>query len=873
MSGLYWGIEPFFVGTIKWFTYHEEALLSDNPFRLPRSVIPAHYELHLEPDLDTFTFLGSVSIQIGVTETLDEIVLNAAEIDMNSVVLRGEEGEIPVAGVAHDDEYERATLTLESPASPGTYSLDISYTGLINDQLRGLYRSMYRDTSGTEHVIATSQCQSTDARRIFPCWDEPDLKATFKTTMVVADGVEAYSNGAEIARTPLDDGRVRFEFTPTMKMSTYLLAFIVGPFEATEPELVRGTPIRVIVPKGNLHQTDVALDNAVFCFDYLSNYYGIPYPGDKLDHIAIPDFAAGAMENVGLITYRDAYLILDQAKASQGELQGCLDVVGHEIAHQWFGNLVTMKWWEGAWLNEAFASFMELKATDAKKPEWKRWLAFNNLEIPWAMGTDQLVTTRPIEFEVNSPSEVDEMFDAITYGKGSAVLRMIEQFIGEEEFRTGVGNYLRKHEYANTVTGDLWEGLDGASDWPVGEIMNTWVYQRGFPQIDVEAVGDGIRLSQHRYLVIPDETDATIWDVPVQLRGIVDGQPFQKKVLLTDDEMLVAIDGKVDYMVANAGGHGFYRTRYSDGLFTSLLGHLDTLNDIERYSLVSDTWAMVRSSQVPASSFLDLVSTFGGETEHAIWSVIVGGLASLEHHALATETRPGFEAFVCDLIGPALERLGWEGAEGESDLTRKLRGDLIVALGNLGNDSGTIARARDLAGEVLEGVDLDPEVCTAALSVYSYHGGVEEYETLWSAYHQTSAPTEKVRYLRSVAGVQVDELAVATVDKIVDGDIRTQDGFWVFARLLSGDAGPSVWQSARTRWDDVLEAMPGMTRPRVVEGLPSLSQPEVAADVKGFFAEHPIPEATRALTQKLELLDANVLLRERETPVVTEYFS
>ncbi len=850
-----------------------EDQLSDNPFRLPRNVIPVHYDLLLEPDLDAFTFSGQVSIQLGVVEASDEIVLNCAEIEMQSVVLRGEGTEIEVSGIVHDDEFDRATLSLADTAKPGTYTLEITYTGLINDQLRGLYRSVYRDQDGNEHIIATSQCQATDARRVFPCWDEPDLKATFKTSMIVADGLEAYSNGAEVSRATLDDGRVRFDFTETMKMSTYLLAFIVGPFETTEPVEARGVPIRVIVPRGNGHLTEEALENAVFCFEYLADYYGIPYPEQKLDHIAIPDFAAGAMENVGLITYRDAYLILDRAKASQGELQACLDVIGHEIAHQWFGNLVTMKWWEGAWLNEAFASFMELKATDAKKPEWKRWLAFNNLEIPWAMGVDQLATTRPIEFEVNSPAEVDEMFDAITYGKGSAVLRMIEQFIGEEEFRTGVGNYLRKHEYANTETSDLWEGLDGASEWPVGEIMNTWVYQRGFPQIDVEAVAGGVRLAQRRYFAIPDDTDATIWDVPIQMRGVVDGEPFERKVLLTEDEMVVTIDGNVDYMVANAGGHGFYRTRYSEELFAGLLGHLDTLNDIERYSLVSDTWAMVRSAQVPASAFLDLVGNFGGETEHAIWSVIMGGLRALEHHALDDATRPAFESFVGELAAPALARLGWEASGDESDLTRKLRGDLIVAMGSLANDADTVAKAREVAGQVLDGAEFDPEVCTAALSVYAHHGGADEYETLWAAYHKTPAPTEKVRYLRSVAGVQVEELAVSTMDKVVEGDIRTQDGFWVFARLLAGDSGPAVWQSARTRWDKVLEAMPGMTRRRVVEGLPALSQPEVAADVKGFFAEHPIPEAARFLTQNLELLDANILLRERETPVVSDYFA
>ncbi len=378
--------------------------MSENPFRLPRHVIPSHYDIRLELDFDRLRFDGVVDIQIGVNQSSEEIVFNSADLEYASIELSGTEGLIEVTDLSFDEEYERATLRLEEAIRPGTYTLRFIYTGTINDQLKGLYQSVYRDADGNEHLIATSQCQSTDARRVIPCWDEPDFKATFETTMVVPGGLEAYSNTREVERVALEDGRVEFRFAPTMKMSSYLLAFIAGPFVATEPRVVRGTPIRVIVPRGNLHLTDVAMENAVFCFEYLSDYYGIPYPGDKLDHIAIPDFAAGAMENVGLITYRDAYLIIDEEKASQGELQNSLDVIGHEIAHQWFGNLVTLAWWEGAWLNEAFASFMELKSTDAKKPEWKRWLSFANLEIPWAMGTDQLVTTRPIEFEVNGVS-------------------------------------------------------------------------------------------------------------------------------------------------------------------------------------------------------------------------------------------------------------------------------------------------------------------------------------------------------------------------------------------------------------------------------------------------------------------------------------
>lgn len=831
---------------------------------------PTHYDIRLELDLETFTFQGSVGVDLEVAEATDSLTLNSAEVEIKSATLSNG---VEISEIVYDDAMERATLSLDSTLEPGSYRLAIEHSGLINDQLRGLYRSVYRDADGVEHPLATSQCQATDARRIFPCWDEPDFKATYQATMVVADGLEAYSNTAELERVSLDDGRVEFKFDKTMKMSTYLLAFIAGPFEATEPKIVRGTPIRVIVPRGNVHLTDIAMDNAVFCFEYLSDYYGIPYPADKLDHIAIPDFAAGAMENVGLITYRDAYLVIDPAKASQGELQNSLDVIGHEIAHQWFGNLVTMAWWEGAWLNEAFASFMELKATEAKRPEWKRWLTFANLEVPWAMGTDQLKSTRPIEFEVTAPEEVDQMFDAITYGKGSAVLHMIDEFIGVENFRKGVGNYLRKHEYANTVTSDLWEGLDGASEYPVSTIMDTWVYQRGFPQIEVKKVDGGVRLSQRRYLAIPDETDTTIWKVPVQLRGVADGKPFESRFLLEEDEGVVPIEGDVEWVVANAGGFGFYRTSYSDDLFDALLAHVGSLGDIERYALVSDTLGFVRNGQLSTTNFLDLVAQFAGEEEQAIWSVITGGLGLIEHHALSEDARPSFQTFVADLVKPAFDRLGWEVRDQDTDLQRKLRGDLIATLGNLASDAGTIDRCRSLVADILAGESVDPEVATAALAVYARNGGAEEYETLWRTYKASTTPLDQVRYLRSVASVENAEQALATLDRVADGDIRSQDGFWVFARLLSGKAGPAVWERSRERWDSILNAMPGMTRTRIAEGISALSQPEVAASVRGHFAEYPVPEARRPIEQNLEKLDANINLRERETPVVTAYFA
>jgi puromycin-sensitive aminopeptidase len=846
--------------------------VSQSSFRLPRNIVPQHYDITLDLDLDGFTFEGRVGIEVEVVEDSPEILLNTAEIEIAEARVVAGDRTIPVTAVAYDEELERATLALEEPLVPGSYRLEIDYSGIINDQLRGLYRSIYRDDEGNEHRIATSQCQATDARRVLPCWDEPDFKATFQTTMVVPSGLEAYSNARELERIDRGD-KVEFRFGRTMKMSTYLLAFIAGPFEATEPVVSRGTPIRVIVPKGKLHLTEVALENAVFCFEWLSDYFGIPYPGDKLDHIAIPDFAAGAMENVGLITYRDTYLIIDKEKASHSELQNSLDVIGHETAHQWFGNLVTMAWWEGAWLNEAFASFMEMKATDAMRPEWKRWLSFANIEVPWAMATDQLKSTRPIEFEVNAPEEVEQMFDSITYGKGSAVLHMIDEFVGVESFRNGVRNYLRKHEYANTVTRDLWEGLDSASEWPVSEIMETWIYQRGFPQVEVGLVDGGVRLTQRRYLVIPDESDTTLWKVPIQLRYSVGGEVRTRKVVLDDFEATVELEGDPDWIVGNGGGAGFYRTSYDRTSFARLLENLDQLDDVERYTLVSDTLAFVRAGQANASAFLDLVSRFEDEREQTIWAAIVGGLGTIEHHILEDSVRPAFEEFVRGLVGPALARSGWDPKPGESDLERKLRGDLIRAMGALGRDSETIERCRTVVDELLAGGSPDPEVATASLAVTARWADEATYQRLWDAFKAATNPLDQQRYLRAAAGVPVPELALTTLDRMVDGEIRTQDAFWVFATLLMGKAGPAVWRSAAQRWDEVVATMPGMTRTRVSEGISFLSQPDVAAEVKAFFAEHPIPEASQRIAQDLEKLDANVRMRERETPVVIEYFS
>lgn len=841
--------------------------MTDNPHRLPRDVVPHRYELRLEPDLANATFAGSQVVTIEILEPTTEVVLNAAELDIYEAHLRNAAGVHIEASVSHDEEAQRATLILDEPAEPGEWELLCGFTGILNDQLHGFYRSTFTDVDGNEQVIATTQFEATDARRAFPCWDEPDFKAVFGITLIVPEDLLAVSNAAEVARVPVD-GKVAITFADTMKMSTYIVAFVVGPFEATDVHDVDGVPLRIIAPRGKLHLTDFAMECGEFCLRYLSSYYDIPYPGDKVDMIAIPDFAFGAMENLGCITYRETALLMDRATATQAEKLRILDVIGHELAHMWFGDLVTMKWWNGIWLNEAFASFMELKATDARRPDWKRWLAFGAVERPWAFTVDDLVSTRPVEFEVNSPEEANEMFDALTYGKGSAVLRMIEQYLGEEVFRRGVGAYLRTHAYSNTETSDLWEALDEASGEPVGDIMDTWILQGGYPQIDVDRVEGGLRLGQRRFMTLPDGADQTLWKVPVQLRGSAGGVPFEEKLILEGYETIVAVPGTIDWVIANGGGHGFYRTRYDNELFTALIDDLDKLDDLERYTLIDDAWAFVENGQLDAASYLQLADAYAAESEQAIWQSIVGALGSMSHHLVGDDDRPAFQGRVAELLGGVADRLGWETRADDDDLTRRLRGQILRAVGRIAEDPATIERARQtFADWTQDASSVDPDVAQAAMFIVASHGDAATYEDFLARHKTAPNPQQAQRFLQAMCSFGSTELSDRTIDLVLDGTVRAQDAAWVVAGLFgSRRSGAHAWSTVRRNWDALLEAMPPMTRRRLVEGLPALSDPAVAADVQAFLAEHPIPTAAKGVEQNLERLRAMVAMRERERP-------
>ncbi len=828
---------------------------SEADYRLPRTVVPSHYELALTPDLARATFGGHVVIDVEVLEPGSEVVLTPAELTLHSCVLSNDGGRRIEATTETDEDAERTTLSLASTLDPGPWKLEISFDGILNDDLRGFYRSIYTDPDGNEKTIATTQFEATDARRAFPCWDEPDLKATFGVTLVVDDGLTTISNGAEIGRDPAGDGKVAVRFADTMKMSTYLVAFIVGEFDVTDAVDVDGIPLRIVFPPGKGHLTDFALDVAAHSLRYYADYYDIPYPGGKMDKIAIPDFAMGAMENLGAVTYRETALLVDVHKATQNEMMRVAEVIAHEIAHMWFGDLVTMKWWNGIWLNEAFATFASMKCIDAYRPDWKVWLTFSGDRVH-SMETDAISATRPIEFPVASPEEANAMFDSLTYEKGASILRMLEQYLGEEAFRLGVSNYLRDNAYGNTDGEDLWSALERASGEPVMEIMDTWIFQGGFPRLKVEGEPGAYTLTQEQFRYLGDGDQR--WKLPVLLRSSEGG----RRLLLSDAS--ATIDAGDD-LVVNAGGDGFYRVAYSPELRTGIRSRLPSLTGEERYATVSDAWADVLKGGADAADYLTLVGELGGESEVDVWQRILGGLGELDRVA-SPDVRPALQEFVRDLVSAKADEMGWTPAEVEDDRSRKLRGVLLAALGNLGDDPVTQRRARLVHEEARSGEGtVDAEVADAALSIVAANGDIDDFERFLAISGESETPQEVVKYLRAAAMVPGRAGSEKLFQMVLDGDIRRQDSFWVIAIMLGHrENGPRVWELIKENWDDLFDQIPPTTGRRILDLLPNRSEPETAKDIEAWLADHPIKGGERYADQQIELMKVRVGLRERE---------
>lgn len=839
-----------------------------DPYRLPRTVIPSRYELTLEPDLQTARFAGSVSIAVEVTEPVEAVWLNAAELDISAAALEDASGQRrPITEVTLHPEQERVRLGLGAPVPAGAYRLHLTFEGILNDKLHGFYRSTFHDAQGTEHVIATTQFETTDARRAFPCFDEPDFKAVFGVTLVVEPAQFALSNGPMLEDSRTADGRRRLVFADTMKMSTYLVAFIVGPFAATEPVDVDGVPLRVVHPLGKGHLTAYALEAGAFALRYFTTYYGIPYPGQKLDLVAVPDFAFGAMENLGCVTFREVLLLVEPQQATQAELMRMADVIAHEIAHMWFGDLVTMKWWNGIWLNEAFATFMATMASDAFNRDWQRWTQFS-LARSAAFDVDSLQKTRPIEYPVLSPQDANGMFDLLTYEKGGAVLRMLEQHLGETPFRDGIRHYLRRYQYANTETNDLWDAIEEVTQAPARRIMDAWIFQRGYPLVSVDSAEPGrLTLRQQRFGFTSSEAGPeTLWPVPVSLRYSANGTVAERRELLETASLTLDLGPGVEWAVVNAGGHGFYRVRYAADLLHRLTPiMLQQLAPIERYGLVDDTWAAVLGGATSARAFFDLAQGFQAETDLDVWTVLSGCLSQLDR-LLDGVARQRYQARLGQLYRPALERLGWEPGAHDTARDLELRGVLLRALAVTAVDADAIAYSRTVHERYLhDSSSVEPNVAAAVAGAVASVGTHDDYTVFLHRFKQAATPQEERRYQMLLAAFPGAVDMATTLEMALSGEMRTQDAPYLVAQCMRHrDHGAQAWQFVRTHWEQMLRAYPDNAIVRMLDGIKALSYPEVAVEIEAFFAEHPVPQGALTLQQHLEKLQVNVALRQRE---------
>ncbi len=843
-------------------------------YRLPTTVVPSRYDVRLEPDLDAASFAGEETIAVTVKEPVTEIVLNAAELVIRSVAIEGGDGTVVQGSASLDEPSERARLLFPAPIQPGEWRLRLRFTGTLNDRLHGFYRSTYKDAAGASHAIAATQFEPTDARRGFPCWDEPALKAVFSVTLVTPERLVAVSNTAVVRETEAGPGKKAVAFADTIRIPTYLVAFVVGELEATEPVMVGKTPLRVWCVPSKRHLARFAVDIGAYSLDFFERYYGLPYPGDKLDLLAIPDFAAGAMENLGAVTFRETALLVDEAGASHTELERVADVVAHELAHMWFGDLVTMAWWNGIWLNEAFATFMELLAVDAWKPEWKRWVTFG-VSRAAAMGVDGLQNTRPIEYEVRAPRDCEAMFDLLTYEKGASVLRMLEQHLGADTFRDGVRLYLDRHQYSNAETGDLWKTLGEASREPIPEVMDGWIFRPGYPVVMVEPDGKGLQLSQRRFTYLDAGPDATErWRIPVVLRAAVKRGAVEKHVLLEEETLAVPLPAPAEWVVVNAGGHGFYRVQYAQPLLKKMAGSLRKLAPIERFNLVSDCFALAQAGMMAPADYLDLTARFVDETDRNVWTAIIGSWTYL-NRIIPAELRPQLEALIRQRVQGAVERLGWEPQPGEDELERQLRGDLLRTLGTLGNDPGTQERARELYARyrVDESV-VDPNVLPALIAILASSGGEGEYAEFLERFGAARTPQEEQRYLYALAGFRQPGLLGQTLARTINGEVRSQDAPFLMRALLSGVYSRGLaWEFLKEHWETMARQYPGSAYRRMYEGITALVSPEWEQDVRAFFASRGIVLGGKTLEQYLEQLRIAVRFQEREAAALAAYLA
>jgi puromycin-sensitive aminopeptidase len=836
----------------------------DRNFRLPPGIRPTSYDAHLDLEPAARRFRGSATIALTLDAATAEIALHAVDLEVTRASCRADGRDVAVSVRVAALESQALVLSLAEAVGPGPAEVAMEWTGAYSPGLRGLYAA---------GRLGVTQFEAADARRVFPCFDEPSFKAPWSLTLTVPAGLVGLSNTAPAHEQVADDRRtVRFARTPPLP--TYLVALVCGPLAASPERRVGPVPVRTWAVPEKVHLAGFAQDVAVAVLPRLEEYFGLPYAFGKLDQVAVPDFEAGAMENAGLVTFRESTLLLDEATASLPVQKRVAEVITHELAHQWFGNLVTMAWWDDLWLNEAFATWMAFKIVDAWRPEWRAWLDFD-VGRAAAQHLDALVSTHPIRAEVRNPDEAGESFDLITYEKGGAVLRMIEAYLGEEAFRDGIRLYMRRHQTGNARADDLWAALAEASGQPILALANAWVRAPGYPLVSVRRDGRSITLRQRRFFSEPGREGEGRWPVPVVLRFEDDAGPREQRVLLEGAEATVGLEGRGDvrWLVANRDATGFYRVAYADADLAAIGTHVARLTAAERIALLSDEWALVRRGEREVGAFLGLCARFGAEHDHAVLDALGGRLSALEQSYVRGEDRTRFRAWVAALLGHQMQEVGWDPPAGEPGEGRLRRAAVVTALGLVARDAAVVAEGtrrleRFLAGESQA---VAPDLHSAAVTMAARGGDASRFERLRRAAATETDPAYKRRYLMALAAFEDEVLAARATEMALDPEVPLPElSFFVSALLANPTAQEASWALLRARWDAVLaktSGAPTILR-RIVEAIGALPERHHLEEARRFLEEHPVESARQAIAQTLERMTQDVALRERLRPAI-----
>ncbi|TSC86869.1 MAG: puromycin-sensitive aminopeptidase [Microgenomates group bacterium Gr01-1014_7] len=812
--------------------------------RLASHVRPERYKIMLHPDLEKFTFRGEETIYLNLDKPGKEITLHSADLEIES----------DEAKVSYNEKEETVKLTYNRAIPAGKHQIKLKFKGILNDKMRGFYRSQY----GEDRHLAVTQFEATDARRAFPCFDEPSQKAIFDVTLMIPAHTTAISNTVESSVWEHETGLKVVEFEPTPKMSTYLLAFIVGEFEYIENKTKNNILVRVFTTPGKKDQAKFALDVAIKVLKFYENYFGIDYPLPVLDLIAIPDFASGAMENWGAVTYRESTLLIDEASSSTGNKQWVAMVIAHELAHQWFGNLVTMEWWSDLWLNEGFASFIEYLAIDSIFPQWDIWTQFVSSEMGTVFSLDSLKNTHPIEVPVGHPAEISEIFDKVSYSKGATILRMLWKYQGEKDFQKGLQHYLKKHAYGNARTEDLWKALEEVSGKPVGLVMKNWTSKPGHPLVRVQRAhtesgeGNRLQLTQSRFFSSPiskkETQDKTIWSIPLG------------NILM--DKKVVTIPNKGEKLNQNEAS--FVRVDYP----RDYLKKLNNLSAPDRLGLIRDTFDLAQSDQTPTTLALELALSYMKELDYTVWSELTGHISQLDSLLFLEEFYEDFKKYGREIYGRIANKMGWDKKGGEKHTDALLRGMVLYKLGSFG-DEDTIKKAQEL----FKKVNLDPDLRGVVYNLVAENGDLEEFNTLIKMYKKEDNQQEKDRIGRALGLFKRKKLLKKTLEFAISKHVRFQNSLGIIASVWGNPNGRYfAWEFVKANWKMLKERYAGGHYfTRVFQAAGDFTKLSDAKDIESFVRKNPVPEAQRTIAQALEQIYSNAEWLKRDSKVIENF--